>query len=105
MGTRNIDGCVGTLDTLVVALCADFERREERCEDRRVAMEFKYINARMLEAAAEIVGHRYAAIMIYEIGNRIGYASSAIPDISESTYKRRKMAVKSAIATKLYLMK
>ena len=38
-------------------------------------------------------------------GNRIGYASSAIPDISESTYKRRKMAVKTAIAKKLYLMK
>ena len=105
MGARSIESCVGTLDTLIVALCADFERREERCEDRRVAMEFKYLNARMLDAAAEIVGPRYAAIIIYEIGNRIGYASSAIPDISESTYKRRKMAVKTAIAKKLYLMK
>ena len=104
MGARSVETCVGTLDTLIVALCADFERREERCEDRRVAMEFKYLNARMLDAAAEIVGHRYAAIIIYEIGNRIGYAKSVVPDISESEYKRNKIAVKLNVARKLHLI-
>ena len=104
MGTGNRDGYTDSLDTLIVALCADFERRSHGSPDRRVAMEFKYLNTRMTEGAAEIVGHRLAEQMILEIGRRIGYASSMIEDISESTYKRKKQAVKRSIARKLYLM-
>lgn len=103
MGVRNLNGYNDTLDDLVVALCRDFERRERRCDNRRVAMEHKYINTRMSDAAAEIVGTRYAEMMIREIGNRIGYAASEIEDFSESTYKRKKAEVKLAIARKLYL--
>ncbi len=103
MGTRNIKGYSESLDSLVIALCRDFERRQGRTDNRRVAMEHKYINTKMLEAAGEVIGGRYAEIMIREIGERIGYAASQIEDISESTYKRKKGEVKLAIARKLYL--
>lgn len=104
MGGRNINGYTDTLDGVVVALCRDYMRRERRTDNRRVMMEHKYINTKMREASGEIVGDRYAEVMIFEIGERIGYAASAIEDISESTYKRRKAEVKLAIARKLYLL-
>lgn len=103
MGARDLKGYNDTLNDLVVALCRDFERRERRTDNRRVAMEHKYINTKMLEAAGEVVGGRYAEIIIREIGERIGYAASQMEDLSESTYKRKKTEVKRAIARKLYL--
>ena len=48
-----------TLDALIVALCADYERREEiilgRMAERRVDNELRYINFKMFDATAEIV--------------------------------------------------
>ena len=104
MGVRNMNGYTDTLDDLVVALCRDFFRRERRCDNRRVAMEHKYINTKMIEAVSEVIGNRYAEMMIREIGERVGYAASGIDDLSESTYKRKKVEVKLAIARKLYLL-
>ena len=104
MGVRNLNGYCDTLDDLVIALCRDYMRREKRCDNRSVGMEHKYINTRMIEAASEIVGARYAEMMITEIGDRIGYAASGMEDLSESTYKRKKAEVKLAIARKLYLL-
>ncbi len=104
MGVRDMNGYNDTLDGLVVALCRDFERRTRRQDNRRVAMEHKYINTRMLDAAGEVMGSRYAETMIREIGERVGYAASGIEDVSESTYKRKKAEVKLAIARKLYLI-
>ena len=104
MGVRNLSGYTDTLDDLVVALCRDYARRERRCDNRRVGMEHKYINTRMREAASEVIGSRYAEMMIGEIGDRIGYAASGMEDLSESTYKRKKAEVKLAIARKLYLL-
>ncbi len=96
-----------TLDTLIVALCRDFGRREDAvlrgsCS-KRTAMEYKYINHRLLDAANEIAG-RDGCIYINEIGKRLGYAYTAIEYISESSYKKIKKEVKINIAKKLHLI-
>ena len=107
MGTRNISGYDDTLDGVIVALCRDFERRETAVGDgkcsTRTSMEYKYINSRLLGAAMEIVGED-ARAYIHEIGERVGYAYSAIDQISESTYKQAKKEVKLNIAKKLHMM-
>lgn len=98
---------IDSLDNLVVALCADYERREKiiigRMAERRVDNELRYINFKMFDAAAEIVGESRAATFIREIGRGIGYANSAEPYISEGTYKNWKSSVKENIAKRLYL--
>ena len=112
MDTRRIKnrdtGYTDTLDLLVTALCADYARRESALRDAdmttRVAMEYRYLNFRIFEAAAEIAGESYARIYIDEIGRHIGYANSDIPAISESTYKLEKQQIKLAIARKLYVL-
>ena len=96
-----------TLDGVVVALCLDFERRKNAIENksfcRRTLMEYKYINERIYEAAAEIVGEADAELYINEIGGKIGYAKSDMPWLSEGSYKRNKNEVKRNIAKKLHL--
>ena len=96
-----------TEDLLIVALCADYERRK-RALSRGVLphvteMEYKYLNYKIYDAAAETVGENLAEIYISEIGNRTGYAASAIDSISETTYKLKKNKIKAAIAKKLHL--
>ncbi len=111
MGTRYIRqeafGYTTTLDSLVVALCADYFRRQDAIEghasSRRVDMEYRYLNFLMLDAAAEIAGEMEATTFIEEIGQRIGYASSSIY-LSENAYKVRKQEVKLGIARKLHLL-
>ena len=97
-----------TLDILVVALCRDYERRRRAIEEgsfsRRTLMEYRYINFRILEAAAEIVGERDAARFIFEIGEGIGYAKSELYRMSEADYKNKKCKVKRAVAQKLHLL-
>lgn len=96
-----------TLDNLVVALCMDYSRREEiilgRMADRRIDNELRYINFKMFDATAEIVGESRAETFINEIGNRIGFASSSELYMSEGMYKRYKSLVKENIIKKLYL--
>ena len=96
------------LDGLVKALCADFYRREDLLRQgglsRRVECELRYLNAKIIDATLEICGDSELDIFITEIGSSVGYASSSISGISERTYKKRKQAIKSNIARKLYLV-
>lgn len=104
MGKRNV--LVPEIDSVVVALCADYARRAEiisyGCATHRVEMEYKYLNYKIYEAVAEIVGEESAMSVIKDIGNKRGYAKSDA-DMCETTYKRRKQEVKYAIARKLSL--
>ena len=104
MGARRV---ADSFDSLVVALCADYERRERLIEEGgltpRVEMEYRYFNHKIYNAAAEIVGADEALLYINDIGARRGYAHSPVEDISDTTYKRRKAAVFDSIATSLYL--
>ena len=97
---------VPEIDSVVVALCADYARRAEiisyGCATHRVEMEYKYLNYKIYEAVAEIVGEESAMSVIKDIGYKRGYAKSDA-EMSEATYKRRKQAVKHAIARKLML--
>lgn len=109
MGTGHLStACSPTLERLIGALCADYQRR---CRDIdlgrvevRVEMEYKYINHRIFEGAAEIVGPEWALLYIEEIGRNVGYVNSAHPASSEASYKREKREVKLSIARKLHLM-
>lgn len=108
MGTRKIEhGYTDTLDGIIVALCRDFERREDAVNSnrysRRTAMEYEYINRRLLDAAKELVGEE-ARTYIIEIGERVGYAYSGIENASESTYKTVKKEIKKNIAKKLHMI-
>ena len=100
MRARGVDG-------IVVALCADFARRErviaERSEPHRVELEYRYLNFKIMSAAASLCGERDGRVLIDEIGSETGYAGSALSYYSEISYKRLKRAVKDGIATSLNL--
>ena len=112
MRTRDLDGAprqyTPTLDALVIALCHDFDRREEAVRKklcgRRVSVEYKYINYRISEAACEVAGDVYGPIYIREIGKKVGFANSEVSCVSESVYKTEKLSVKLAIARYLFLL-
>lgn len=93
---------------VVDALCADYSRRRELLlsgrVEHRTALELRYLNFKILEAAAEIVGERDAEIMISEIGANTGYARSKLFYMSESLYKTRKGEVIYNIARHLHLI-
>ena len=96
-----------TANALIVALCFDYQRRKSEILkgrlSRRTDIEFRYINSKMYDAAAEIVGEELAELYIKEIGEKIGYAYSGVEDVSEVTYKINKRKVKEGIARRLYL--
>lgn len=104
MDTRKIKD---TLDSLIVALCADYPRRADRIREgslpHATEMEYKYLNYKIYDAAAEVVGERLAEIYVLEIGERTGYAASRIDSVSESTYKIAKNRIKGGIKRKLHL--
>ena len=95
------------MDALIIALCADYERRAKALSagilPHTTEMEYKYLNYKIYDAAAETVGERLAELYVTEIGARTGYAASAVDSVSETTYKLRKNRVKAAIAKKLHL--
>ena len=105
---RMSEVCPATLDRLVTAFCADYERRLSAIADKsvsmRVEMEYKYLNHRILEGAAEIVGAELAELFIDEIGRNVGYVNSRHPASCEASYKREKREVKLSIARKLHLL-
>ncbi len=110
MGRRRVEkveNVSGTLDGVVTALCADYGRREAAISggtvSPRTSMEYRYINHHIYEGALEIVGERYARLYIDEIGNKVGYAFSAHPAVSEAEYKIEKRKVRLNIAKKLHL--
>ena len=97
-----------TVDMLVVALCADYERRRhainQRTVSHRTEMEYRYLNFKVYNAAAEVVGAHSAPMMINEIGAKKGYAKSDMDEVSEKTYKRKKREIKLNIAKMLHLI-
>ena len=106
--TRARLGYTESLNDVVTALCSDYKRREEsiaiRCAGGRTLVEYKYYTYKILEAALEVVGERYARDMIREIGDGVGYANSKIMCMSETTYKKLKLDVKIGVARKLHLL-
>jgi hypothetical protein len=96
-----------TLTAIAKALCADYERRKNCVNDqtvsRRVRMEYVYLNNKLIEAAGEICGARFAEAFINEIGGGIGYAYSEVECMSETTYKNYKSSICDNIIRKLYL--
>lgn len=93
---------------IVIAFSAHYDTREraiaEKLVSPRVRMEYVYINSKMLDAAAEVVGIRYAKQFIIDIGRGIGYANTRIDAFSEISYKKSKMEIKRRIAEKLNLL-
>ena len=71
---------------------------------RRVDMELRYLNFKIYDATAEVVGEGDAEKFIYEIGKKIGYARTSFSDISERTYKKYKLEVIKNIARRMYLV-
>ena len=72
-----------TVNSVVIALCADYFRRahimSKGTASRRVDTEYRYYNFKMFDGAAEVVGEELAEVYIREIGERRGYANSAVP--------------------------
>lgn len=97
-----------SVDTLVVALCLDYPRRQRAIEEgsvsHRTENEFRYYNFKIFLAVAEIVGEDRAPAFIEEIGARRGYAYSAVENMCESTYKIKKRLAKINIAKRLHLI-
>ena len=95
-----------TLDALVVAVCADYERRESLLRSEvlslRTRAELRYLNYIISTATAEIAEPCYVNLFIDEIGSRTGFAHSAIEGMGEEAYKIRKMEIKRNIAKKLH---
>lgn len=104
MASRKIES---TLDTLVIALCLDYRRRQKAIEERSAAKrtdtEYRYYNFKIFDAVSEIAGERFADQYIEEIGNRVGYAKSSIPCVSETIYKQYKRLIINNIAKRLHL--
>ena len=105
---RNEDLRGGSLEGLIIALCRDHARRVREIESgyvsRRTLAELRYLNIKLLTAAAEIAGERNAEAFIREIGEGIGYAKSDLMErMSEVSYKRYKAFIKENIAKKLHL--
>ena len=97
-----------TLEEIIIALCADFDRRQTEIKEKRlpkcVLMEYKFLNFRILEGVMEIVGTENARLFIDDIGSRRGYAKSSIDGLSEPKYKVKKAEAKLSIAKKLSLI-
>ena len=104
MYSKNVES---TLDTLVIALCLDYGRRQAVIvggeATKRTDTEYRYYNFKIFDAAADIVGEDMAELYIKEIGARVGYAKSEVEDVSEVTYKGYKRMIKDNIAKKLHL--
>ena len=95
------------IDAIVVALCADFARRQRvidsRTAEHRVDMEYRYLNFKIFNAARHMLCERDALIMIEERGGEVGYARSRLEYVSEKTYKEYKRRIKDLIAVALQL--
>ena len=104
--------CGGRIDRLiadiVIALCADFFRRrtaiEEKSVSHRTDTEYRYLNFKIHDACAGVVGEELCDSFIRFIGGRIGYAKCDLDIMSEVTYKRYKHRATVAIALSLHLV-
>lgn len=106
MGNTNLTS--PTVDGVVVALCADYTRRKRAIEAREVSRrtdtELRYLNARIFDAVAEVVGEPLAELVIKDIGGRVGYANTKLDCMSEVTYKNMKKRARELIAVRLHLI-
>lgn len=106
-GYLNERGYTDAVDTLVVAFCKSYSARAEAIKkgeySKRTLMEYKYMNARISDAAREVAGNIFEQY-IYEIGVSVGYSASSIELISEYEYKKTKREVKINIAKKMHLI-
>lgn len=97
-----------TVDGVVVALCADYTRRKHAIEEKRICRrtdtELRYLNAKIFDAVAEVVGEPLAEQFIKDIGCRIGYANTKLDCMSEVTYKNMKKQARELIAVRLHLV-
>ena len=97
-----------SLDKLVVALCADFKRRDDAVKNdnasKRSIMEYVYLNERIMDAASEICSSGFALHFINDIATSTGYVNSNVKYICESAYKKNKKLIKYNIARKLHLI-
>lgn len=97
-----------TLTALIKAFCLDYKTRKthilRKNVSRRVQMEYEYVNGRIFDGAAEIVGEDYAEAFIEDIGNSTGYVNSSIAFYSEKVYKQLKQEVTDNIGKKLHLL-
>ena len=93
---------------IVTLLCKDYRRRklaiEEKSVSPRVCMEYVYLNSKIYDSAVEIVGKRYAEIMIRDIGESTGYAKSDVDGVCEGAYKVYKSEIRTRILKKLRLI-
>ena len=96
------------LDLVIMALCLDYPRRADailnKSTTHRTDTELRYLNFKIFDAAAEIVGERYAERFILDIGERVGYAKTEMDFFSEVSYKQTKKQIKENIAKKLHLV-
>ena len=98
-----------SVDMLVVAACADYFRRKEaianKSVSRRTEIELRYLNYKVYDSCAEIVGEESCELFIKEIGERCGFAHSELADyLSEGSYKRVKRSAKQNIARALHFI-
>ena len=97
-----------SLNDLVIALCADYERRRQLIEAGEasfsVIMECRYLNYRLFDAAAQVVGEHIAERFILDIGYSVGYAKTELYFMSERTYKISKQEIKQNIAKRFLLL-
>ena len=95
------------IEIIIMALCSDYFRRNSVIESQsatyRVIMEYRFLNHRIYNAAAEIAGERDAVGFIRDIGCGNGYAKSSLSNLTERVYKMRKKEVKYNIAKRLSL--
>ena len=95
------------VDALVVALCSDYERREEVIRNKsasyRVIMTYRFLNYKILDAASAIAGTRDSLDFIKEIGEKRGYTKTEVA-LGERAYKLTKLYVKVEIARRLGLI-
>lgn len=93
----------------VCALVGDYNRREriisERTAPDDVLQNAVFMNAHIYNAVNDICDVALRSIMIYDIGNNIGYSKSrAATMIGEVAYKKQKRRVKYEIARRLNLI-
>ena len=112
MRARHIKGSAvsytSSLDDVIISLCRDYKRREDIVKSsgctERTAIEYRYLNYRMREAAEDIAGEVYAVAFIRDIGEKIGYARTEIEGFCEADYKSTKLRIKLGIARSLHLL-
>lgn len=96
------------VDRAIRAYCEDYPRRERAIAEGRLAPEtlghYMIVNARIDDAIASCCDESFCEEMREDIANHTGHRASRLTYLGVSTYKRRKLATKLAIAKALHLL-